>query len=270
MASPNIYTAGIGGTSGPSLVTVGPLYSPGSIWYVHSGTGADAASPRGKERNRPLATLAQAYTSASQGDTIVILSGHAETLTSAQTLGKAGLTIIGEGSGSTRPRFTLGAAADLWSVTAAGVRISNIFFVESAFAATNARLYCQAANITIDNCYFECKTLLDIAVRTGAIATITITDTTFISTAASFGDQPYSALLLDGATSDVALDTVVFNGATRGWSDYAWSTNGALSRLRGENVDLLGDADVNIATTGSYGYLHIRNATGNARVVWAA
>src|SRR5689334_19357234 len=114
MASPNIYPNGVGGSTGASLATAAPLYASGQVWYVSSTTGVDGASPAGLDRVKPLATLAQAYTNAAAGDFIVCLSGHVETLTSAQTIGKADIKLVGEGTGSSRPRFTRNADINMF------------------------------------------------------------------------------------------------------------------------------------------------------------
>ena len=61
---------------------------------MDSATGSDAASPAGKDRIKPLATLAQACTNAATGDIIVCLAGHAETLTSGQTFSTANILVL--------------------------------------------------------------------------------------------------------------------------------------------------------------------------------
>ncbi len=272
MASPNIYTTGAGGTTGDELATVSPVYMSGAIWYVSSVTGSDAAGPRGKERVRPLATLAQAYTNASAGDVIVCLANHAETITSAQTLGKAGLHVIGEGSGSNRPRFTRGADAVLFSVTAAGVVLGNLYFPASTVATVNDRIAVSSTDLLMRNCYHECGALDGgIALALNASSDrARIESTTFASTAVSVSAQPAQAIAIGNAFSDLVLDTVIFDGGSAGWSDpYAFETLAAITRLYATNVDLLNDSDVLFAT-GTTGYFHVRNKSGSSRVVWTA
>lgn len=273
MASPNFQSNGIGGTSGSEFATVSPLHSSGDVWYVYSVTGADAASPRGKERIRPLATLAQAHTNAAAGDIIVCLSGHTETLTAAQTFNKAGLLVIGEGSGSSRPRFTRFGNVVMFDVTAAGVVFDNLYFPASVTTSSaSARMRFAAAGDQCRNCYFECSTLDDgpsIETVTGA-QDIRIADTTIISTATSISDQPDSCIKVTNALSRLDLDTVVMNGGSSGWANpFAFNGAAAITTIRGINVDLLNDSDVTFAT-GTTGVLHIRNHSGSARVVWTA
>lgn len=273
MASPNDYHNGIGGTTGATLVSLSPLKASGFVWYVDSVTGSDAASPRGRERIRPLATLAQAHTNASAGDLIVCLAGHTETLTAAQTFDKAGLHVLGEGAGSGRAKFTRFGDVNMFDVTAAGVVFDNILFPASiTTTSTKSRLRFAGAGNQCVNCYFECSTLDDgpsLETITGA-ADVLIEETTFISTATSISDQPDSAIKVTNAISRLELRTVVMSGGSSGWANpYAFNGAGAITTLRARNVDLLLDSDITLAS-GTSGSLHIRNATGSARVVWAS
>lgn len=273
MASPNIWANGVGGTAGAALALVAPLYTSGNIWYVLSTTGSDAASPRGKERIRPLATLAQAVTNAAAGDIIVCLSGHAETLTSQQAFSNADIHVIGEGAGSNRPKFTRNADIVMFNVTAAGVKFDNLYFPASTLASANSRVKFAGANDRMVGCYFECGTLDNgpsLETVTGASQVSVTGGTYFVSTSTSVASQPDSAIKVTNAITDLELDTVIMDGASSGWANpYAFNGAGAVTRLRATNVDLLGDSDMTFAT-GTSGHLYVRNRTGSARVVWTA
>src|SRR5688572_8640882 len=91
------FPSGIGASTGDSLLTAANLHITGDVWYVDSATGVDGAS-LGKQRLAPLDTLAQAVTNASDGDAIVFLAGHTETLTAVQTISKK-LLLASEGAG---------------------------------------------------------------------------------------------------------------------------------------------------------------------------
>lgn len=273
MASPNIYTGGIGGTSGSELATAGSFIASGQVWYVHSTTGADAVSPRGLDRARPLATLAQAYTNASAGDTICFLSGHAETLTAQQVLGKSDLKLISEGTGSNRARFTRNANMVMFDlIDFGGVVLSNLYFPESTTTSASSRVRSAVGAVQIRDCYFECG-----AKDTGAAfetvsgaATLRVINTSFVSTATSLSAQPHSAIKVTNALTDLDLEAVVFSGGTVGWSNqFAFNGAAAISRLRGWSVDLLLDSDLTLATS-TTGFLIVRNKSGSARVVWTA
>jgi hypothetical protein len=64
------------------------------------------------------------------------------------------------------------------------------------------------------------------------------------------------------------METVVFDGGTTGWSNQAaFNVTGTMVGLRATNIDLLNDSDM-LMTTGSSGYVSIRNYSGSARVTW--
>lgn len=273
MASPNIYSSGIGGSTGDELCSLTNLAVSGDVWYVLSSTGTDAATPAGKERIKPLATLAQAYTNAAAGDTITFLAGHQETLTGVQTLAKAGLRLVSEGTGLVNSaRFTCNGSMVLFDITAAGVWLGNIYFAASTTAPTPSRVRIASAATKIRGCYFACgasDTAPALSYVTGA-GTARVEDTTFISTASSLSAQAHSALNVANAMSDLVLDTVVFDGGSTGWSQpFAVNVAAAVTRLTATNIDLLHDSDITVATGSIYTF-HIRNKSGSARMVLTA
>lgn len=272
MAAPLLFDSGLGETLGSELATSKPLHSTGDAWYVHSGTGSDAASPRGKERIRPLATIAQAVTNAAAGDWIILLDGHAQTIGSSQAINKARLKIIGAGSGDTRPRFTRNFNGVMWDITADDVYIYGVYFVASTLTSTAARIRTANARTEIDACYFEHGTLdtgTGVQFVTGWSAG-RIANTTFKSTSTSTSSQPESAITVTNAGTRLDLYKNTFDGGSSGWSNpYAFSTAAAITELRAVLNDQLGDSD-GIITTGSTGFRIPRNTSGSARFVWPA
>lgn len=103
----------------------------GKDWYVDSVTGA--ASSSGKNPTEALSTidLAVAKCTANQGDRIIVLPGHVETVTAAGglDLDVAGITLIGLGAGAARPKinFTTATTADM-DVDAASITMVNFLF----------------------------------------------------------------------------------------------------------------------------------------------
>lgn len=65
---------------------------------------------------------------ANRGDVIYVLPGHTETVTSAITVSKAGVSIIGLGNGNLRPQITGNGTIDVFDITGANVLIENIGF----------------------------------------------------------------------------------------------------------------------------------------------
>lgn len=99
----------------------------GSVFYVSSLLGSNSNSG---ESNAPLATIAAAIglCTADKGDIIIVLPGHAETISAAGgiTVNKAGVAIIGLGRGSLRPTLSFAATAATFAISAANVLIRNL------------------------------------------------------------------------------------------------------------------------------------------------
>lgn len=271
MAAANTHLHGIGGTSGDDLVKLPHLLTTGDVWYVHYGTGVDAAS-LGKDRQRPLKTLAQAYTNAVAGDAIVFLAGHFETLTAVQTLAKAGMALVSEGTGTARARFTRNVNAVLFDITAADLLLGNVYFVQGSLAAASATIKVAAAGVEIRGCYMELGVADDAAgieFVTGAERCL-VKDTTLISVSPASTDQPHGALKVTNAMTRLDIENVVIDGATSGWAQpFAVNCAAAITRLRGSSVYLMNGSDLTVAT-GSSGWFGTADPSGGARVVWAA
>ncbi len=274
MASPKIQTGGIGGTTGLSLCQLEPLYTSGNIWYVDNSnaTAADGASPAGKDRIKPLLTIAQANTNSAAGDIIVMLAGHSQTITSMITLSKAGVRLVSEGSATTRASLICGASiASVIEVTAAGVVLGNIKFGASTTVPTAGRVRIAAATCVVDGCYFDCSavdTIEALRVDTSG-STLTVRDTSFVSSAATPASQPESGMAVVAAVSDMVLSNVTFNGGSSGWSGAAFDGASAVTRLTATGISLLNDSDFTLAT-GSVYTVHVLNQSGSARVDLAA
>lgn len=273
MSSPNIYPVGIGGSSGDALITVAPIYMTGQIWHVSSATGSDAVSPRGLDRNTPLATLAQAVTNASAGDVIVFHENHAQTLTSQQAISKR-LILISEGTGTARARFTngIGSVTQMWDISAPCL-LGNIYFPASTGTAgsNRIRIGSGAAGTVMRGCYFEAGALDNsgaLLLNTNA-NNVHVTDTTFAVTAA--GGTSQCGLSIGGAVSTLVLDQVVFDASTYGWGfSYGLDlSGGAVTNLIATNISFLNGSDATIAT-GSSGLLHAGSTSGTPKIVWAA
>lgn len=142
------------------------LHQKGKVFYVCNSTvpptngavGSDNA--KGTSTDHPLATLAKAVslTTANRGDKIVILPGHAETVSAAGglALSTAGVDIIGTGTGSLRPTITLGTANTATvTITAANVTITNVVFVANFLNIATCIDVTTATDTIIDSCEFR-------------------------------------------------------------------------------------------------------------------
>lgn len=268
----NLYPNGAGGSLGDSWATCKPLYASGAVWYVQSTTGTDAATPAGRNREKPLATLAQAITNASANDVIVLLSAHTETRVAVITVSKA-LTIVGEGLSAGLPTvtFVCGYVGNLFTITAGNVELRNIKIPTSSVANSSTRITCNQTDFVMDGCYVECganDTATALTLASGADR-CRLRNTTFISTATLTTAQPESAIKTSAAVADLELDGLVLSAGTVGFSNYFAldASTAAVTRLRGLNVSLLLGADVNLHAS-TTGRLNTQTVTGSARVQW--
>ncbi len=98
----------------------------GNLWYVNSGV---SASGNGLTPESAFSTLAAAIAAAtaSNGDVILLLPGHAESIGAAGLAwSKAGISIIGLGNGNSRPTFTWHTTDAVVTISGANVLVKNI------------------------------------------------------------------------------------------------------------------------------------------------
>ena len=132
-------------------------YAPGTVFFVHSGTGTDSAG-RGQTPDQPLATLDYAIglCTASKGDLILVLPGHAESITGAAgvALDVAGVRVVGLGQGRNRPVFTFTTATGAsFDISAANCLVENLVLINGIDAQT-AMVNVTAADVVIRDCEF--------------------------------------------------------------------------------------------------------------------
>ena len=147
-------------------VPVSGELTTGNVFFVDSGSGSN--SNTGKKPSTALATLDYAIgkCTATNGDIIYVMPGHAET-TTAIAVDVAGITIIGIGRGRARPTFTATTtASDLIDVTVANVCIKNIRLVGAASGNTGLiHLAAAATDFMCEGCALEQAATPLIAVR---------------------------------------------------------------------------------------------------------
>ncbi len=140
-----------------SLVVADEGQSTGARFWVKS-TGTDSTG-YGRAPDKPFASLDYASTqcTASAGDIIYVMAGHAETIIAATgcNLAVAGVRVVGLGAGANRPTYTFTtAAAATMTVDAANVTIENVVFVCSIDQQT-AMLDVNADDCTVKHCEFR-------------------------------------------------------------------------------------------------------------------
>jgi len=190
-------------------VPVNSEFTTGSIFFVDSNTGSN--SNDGKSPSTAFATLdfAIGNCTASKGDIIYVMPGHAET-TTAIAADVAGITIIGIGRGRARPALTATTAAtDLIDVTAANVCIKNMRLVGAASGVTS--LISIAANDFMCELSVleQAATPLIGVIVTGGIDRFHFKDCLFLGTAAG----PDCAIDLQGSGNcvDWTVEDCTFN-----------------------------------------------------------
>jgi len=270
------YPNGIGGyPPGDFLDTCKPLLTSGNVWYVSSLIGTDAVSPAGQNREKPLKTLANAVASAAEGDIIVFLPGHTETLTLAQTIGRS-LTLIGEGVIDGKPAVSFkgnSAAATLISAISTGIEFRNLYFPPNLVNNTAPRILAGADDFVMRGCYVDCGATDQAAAVRFSGNRFTLDKSTFISTATLTSAQPKLAIEAGtGAVIEGVLMTdVEVSAGTVGFSNYAavdLTKAGVLTRLQVEGMSLLLGADMAIHPFAT-GRVNVQLATGGSRVSWA-
>lgn len=264
MASIRSYKNGAGGASGADLAVLSPILSSGVFWYVGNATPGNSDSNAGTERAKPLASSAQANTNAAAGDTIVYLQNHNEVISSSVVLAHTGLSLVGEGTGLSVPRFTCGGTIAMFDVTGAGVLFDNLYFPPST-AVPTARIRTAAADTDMNALQFDCgtnDTNRALSLITGA-GTVRLRNSRFTSVATT----PAVGLEVVNAASDLYMDNVIFDGGSFGWSDYAFKGSAAITRLRAKRIFLLNGSNV-LLPTGTTGTLNVAGASGDSVVAW--
>lgn len=134
-----------------------PEVTTGDVYYVDSSAGTSTGP--GFSPETAFATIDQAIgaCTASKGDHIIVMPGHAETIVAAAAIAVdvAGIKILGLGQGRNRPTitFTTSTAASC-DITAANVTIENIVFV-CGIDAQLAMVNVNSADVKFLNCEFE-------------------------------------------------------------------------------------------------------------------
>jgi len=152
---------------------------PGNIWFVDSGaTAATNATGYGHNPDAPFATLDYAIgkCTASNGDVIYVMPGHAETTSTAGTelfdLDVAGVSVIGLGTGDLRPTFTLAVGDATVVMGAASCTLENIRIIGNITdLVAGLEIEAAADGCTVRNCYFaDSGTALDMLIAIAVTA----------------------------------------------------------------------------------------------------
>lgn len=218
---------------GLPLIGSGPILTTGRVWFVHYSTGVDAAG-RGDSPTNPLKTLDYAIgrCAANKGDVIILMPGHSESIVGAGTVtvDVAGVSIVGLGTGTLRPKFTFSTAtAATFLISAANVTVKNLYFAYTGVDAIATGLSITGADCLINGCYF----LMGNGTNQATIALTPGTGSTNLEVSDCIFDSPnggpthaiYSALAVTGIKIRRNyfighFSTACVGNATKAWVNY--------------------------------------------------
>lgn len=215
------------GSFGVPVLPSGADVATGSVFFVGNSTAAGGSDGNaGTTPAAPLATVDAAIgkCTAGKGDRIYVLPGHAETVTATSIAHDVSMvSIIGLGTGVSRPVFTFSTAAATITVSAAGGAWVNCHFIGNFLDVGAAFTLGAAKDFRLDAC-------------------------TFIDNTASLG---FLSIVVTNSTNNAADGLTVTNCM---WQSLDVSPNAFISILG--NLDRLYVADnyVDMAATNDVGH----------------
>lgn len=156
---------------------------PANIWFVCNRAGV--INGDGTSRDKPAASIADAVvkistTNPTQGDWIIVLSGHAENVTGSNIFSGSlvntgsvtiprGTRIIGEGFGSSRPVLTFTAAGATIALANADCTVENIVLQapQSGTTSVTVGVSVTAANCMVRQCDWQMGGSTNALIATG-------------------------------------------------------------------------------------------------------
>jgi len=189
--------------------------NPGKVFWVYNGTALQGGQRGGSNGNKgtydsPFSTVDYAISQcvANRGDIIFIKPGHAETFSAADgfDLDVAGVAVIGLGSGTLMPSFTLSATTSDVNISAANCSLVNVRFVPSTSDVVRA-VQVTAAHATVKDIL-----VLDAGATNEILTVVKATGTT---------DNEADGLWIEGCrafgTSTAVLEFFEFNAHINGF-----------------------------------------------------
>jgi len=214
----------------PILPGIGGNIFTGSVFYVDSGnTNASNTAGQGTDTSFPFSTIdfAIGQTTADNGDVILVLPGHNESITAATSLvmDVAGVTVLGVGVGRSRPILDFDNTAGSIEMDAANTRLSNVI-LRASVTATVIGINVDADDVMLDNLEFTYEATGDdfiTMVDVDAFDRTLITDCVFRTEPSTAGAG--EAIRLDD-TINARIENNRFSGQ---WADAVIQMEGALS-----------------------------------------
>ena len=187
----------------PILPGIGGNVYTGNVYFVNSTSTTRSNNPSSGTKSSPFSTIDYAIgrCTANNGDVIIAMPGHTETVSADNGLAidVAGITFIGVGNGSLRPTINVTATTGDVEISAANTTMCNFLITGGIDVITGV------VNISAADC-----TLLNIETRD-----VTGQATDFIVTTAAADRLKISGWVHNGATAagaDTALSIVGGDG----------------------------------------------------------
>jgi hypothetical protein len=250
--------------------------SSGSYFWVDSGPGRNGQGTF----EDPFSTIENAYSActASAGDVIVVKEGHTQTISSATgvVLNKIGVSIVGLGSGSLRPTFTLSgtAATCTFTVSAASQTIKNIIVTSGVVELVSAFTVSAAGCSLIGIDYREtatANTVLAAVTGTAGADYLTIKNCMFKSTTTAAGNA--SCIVGVAAQNDVVIanNIIEWIGADNAATCAIYNAGAGLRWLIAYNIfKITGGTSVTVVNATTCTGMAIYNSSGSAGTTLAS
>jgi len=249
---------------------------PGEVFWVNNSSVLAKGGVGGSDGNdgsyrRPFSTVTYALTkcTASRGDIIAIMPGYTEAVSAAggEAWNVAGVAIVGLGTGTLKPTFTMGggSTSDTLDIGATNISVSNVRFVSGvANLAVMVDVLAAGTHASFDRCEFMASaaaTGADITLQgTTAAFGLSVTNCTFNMESSVAGlavtDIPTQGISFTHCDNSVFNDNVFMgNWSTSAISGLATASEGLqINRNQIHNVgttDVAGAIDLVAGCTGN-------------------
>lgn len=185
---------------------------PGNVFFVDaSHSAAEDGAGFGRNPDAPFATIDYAIGQCAQGDTIIVMPGHTENLTTATSINcdVAGVTIEGIVHGKLMPTISMTLLAGSITVAAANVTLRNLKLVANVTNGVTSAITIAADG---DGCVLEnilCRDttnakefLVHVSVAT-TVTDLEIRNCSFVGLA---GGSMTNSILFAGTSQDVVIE----------------------------------------------------------------
>lgn len=207
------------GGIGPLVFSDPRFFSTGNVFFVQSvNANAGDSVGKGQTPDAPFSTIdyAVGQCTDAQGDLIIVLPGHVETISAAGSLDidVGGISILGVGNGQNKPRLNYTAVAGTVEVDADDILIENLWFSANVTdgVTIGVNVKTGADDLVIRNCDFRAESATKeflIAISIAATnARQSIVGCTFWEAAGS----ATAAIATVGACDDLLVKDCFFDG----------------------------------------------------------